>query len=98
MNTDGDVSGTKAVMGKPLVATPWGAEGLVLQDGREIILQDDPRAFADAIADLPLHPEQRQEHQHGRARTRPAGLQFSICPAWSAWLLEVGCRHRTVHP
>jgi glycosyltransferase involved in cell wall biosynthesis len=49
-----------AAMGKPVVSTTLGAEGLVLQDGRDIILRDDPRAFADATADLLLHPEKRQ--------------------------------------
>lgn len=49
-----------AAMGKPVVSTTLGAEGLVLQEGRDIILRDDPREFADATADLLLHSEKRQ--------------------------------------
>jgi glycosyltransferase involved in cell wall biosynthesis len=49
-----------AAMGKPVVSTRLGAEGLAFRDGDEIILKDDPSAFADAIADLLFHPQKRQ--------------------------------------
>jgi len=39
-------------MGKPIVSTSIGAEGLDLIKGTEIILEDQPRAFAKAVADL----------------------------------------------
>jgi glycosyltransferase involved in cell wall biosynthesis len=37
-----------AAFGKPVVSTTVGAEGIDLKDGKEIVLRDDPRSFADA--------------------------------------------------
>ncbi len=45
-----------AAMGKPIVSTRLGAEGLELRHGSEILLEDDPRAFAEAIALLLTDP------------------------------------------
>ena len=39
-------------MGKPVVSTPVGAEGLDLTDGMHIVLADQPEEFARAIASL----------------------------------------------
>ena len=39
-------------MAKPIVSTSLGAEGLDLVDGEDIILADEPRTFAKAVADL----------------------------------------------
>jgi glycosyltransferase involved in cell wall biosynthesis len=39
-------------MEKPVVATPVGAEGLRVTDGRELLLADSPDAFADAVVRL----------------------------------------------
>jgi glycosyltransferase involved in cell wall biosynthesis len=36
-------------MGKPVVSTTVGAEGLPLDDGEDLLLADTPRAFADAV-------------------------------------------------
>jgi glycosyltransferase involved in cell wall biosynthesis len=36
-------------MGKPVVSTPQGAEGLDVSDGRELLLADDPAHFADQL-------------------------------------------------
>lgn len=41
-----------AAMGKPIVSTGVGAEGLKLRDGKEIILEDQPCKFAQVVADL----------------------------------------------
>ena len=41
-----------AAYGKPVVSTRVGAEGLDFEDGREILLRDDPRVFADACIEL----------------------------------------------
>jgi glycosyltransferase involved in cell wall biosynthesis len=37
-------------MAKPVVSTTLGAEGLDLRHGHEILLEDEPRAFAEAVA------------------------------------------------
>lgn len=38
--------------GLPIVSTTLGAEGLDLQDGRHLLLRDNPESFADAVVDL----------------------------------------------
>jgi glycosyltransferase involved in cell wall biosynthesis len=39
-------------MAKPIVSTRVGAEGLDFRNGEEIVLEDDPSAFAGAVANL----------------------------------------------
>lgn len=41
-----------AAFGKPVVSTLIGAEGLEFEEGREILLRNDPRGFADACIRL----------------------------------------------
>jgi glycosyltransferase involved in cell wall biosynthesis len=41
-----------AAYGKPVVSTTLGAEGIDLKDGEEILLRDDPKAFAEACTQL----------------------------------------------
>ena len=41
-----------AAMAKPIVSTRLGAEGLEFRDGQEIVLEDEPAAFADAMVKL----------------------------------------------
>jgi glycosyltransferase involved in cell wall biosynthesis len=38
--------------GRPVVSTSMGAEGMGLEDGRHVLLADDMRSFADALAAL----------------------------------------------
>lgn len=57
-----------AAHGRPVVATTLGAEGLELEDGREILLRDEPDAFADAVVDLMRDDERAQRiGEAGRA-------------------------------
>lgn len=49
-----------AAMEKAVVSTRVGAEGLELADGREILLADEPRDFAQAIAELLAEPSRRR--------------------------------------
>lgn len=39
-------------MGKPVVATSVGCEGLEAEDGKNILIRDDPRSFAEAVGRL----------------------------------------------
>jgi len=39
-------------MGKAVVSTTVGAEGLPVTNGEHVLLADDPRAFAHAVVDL----------------------------------------------
>jgi glycosyltransferase involved in cell wall biosynthesis len=49
-----------AAMGKAIVSTSLGAEGLSLEDGEEIVIADTPAAFADAVAALLGDPARRE--------------------------------------
>jgi len=55
--------------GTPVVSTSIGCEGLDCEDGRELLIRDTPRGFADAIRDLSAAPGERARlAQKGRER------------------------------
>ena len=55
-------------MGKPVVSTSVGCEGLATSDGDNILIRDDPKEFARAILDV-IGDRQLQKRlgEHGRA-------------------------------
>lgn len=56
-------------MGKAIVSTTVGAEGLDLRDGEEIFIADEPIAFANAVTRLLTDAELRRKiGENGRAR------------------------------
>ena len=56
-------------MGKAIVSTSVGAEGLALKDGEEIFIADEPIIFADAVTRLLTDtPLRRRIGENGRAR------------------------------
>ena len=56
-------------MGKAIVSTSVGAEGLNLKDGEEIFIADEPIAFADAVTRLLTEVSLRRRiGKNGRAR------------------------------
>ena len=56
-------------MGKAIVSTTVGAEGLDLKDGEEIFIADEPTAFADAVTRLLTDASLRRRiGENGRAR------------------------------
>ena len=56
-------------MGKAIVSTSVGAEGLDLKDGEEIFIADEPTPFADAVTRLLTDPSLRRRiGENGRAR------------------------------
>lgn len=61
-----------AAMVKPIVSTRIGAEGLDFVDGREIMLADEPKAFAEAVAHL-LRDASRRWELGQAARRRVEG-------------------------
>ena len=64
-------------MGKAIVSTTVGAEGLDLRDGEEILIADEPTAFADAVIRLLTDSElRRRVGETGRAPCR-AGLRLA---------------------
>ncbi len=56
-------------MGKAVVSTSVGAEGLALKDGEEIFIADEPTTFADAVIRLLTDTTlRRRTGENGRAR------------------------------
>ena len=56
-------------MGKAIVSTSVGAEGLNLKDGEEIFIADEPKPFAEAVTRLLTDPALRRSiGENGRAR------------------------------
>ena len=54
---------------KAVVSTTVGAEGLDVHHGRDIILADDPGAFAQAVIMLLRDPEVRRRYENAAAET-----------------------------
>ena len=48
-------------MGKAVVSTTVGAEGLALKNGEEIMIADEPNHFAEAVIRLLTDPALRKE-------------------------------------
>ena len=65
-----------AAMGKAIVSTTLGAEGLAFADGSEILLADAPQAFSAAAAELLSDPARRR--LMGRAARRRVEQLHSI--------------------
>ena len=63
-------------MGKGMVSTPLGAEGLDFRDGQEICIADNPAEFAEAVVALMKNPSRRSEL--GRAARRKVMGQYSM--------------------
>jgi sugar transferase (PEP-CTERM/EpsH1 system associated) len=55
-------------MGKAVVSTTIGAEGLPVTDGRDIVIADGPEAFADAVVRVIDQPEVRQRIESAARR------------------------------
>jgi glycosyltransferase involved in cell wall biosynthesis len=55
-------------MGKAIVSTPIGAEGLNVQDGVDIMLADTPARFADAVVELLRNEPMRRKLGHAAAQ------------------------------
>jgi glycosyltransferase involved in cell wall biosynthesis len=72
-----------AAMAKPIVSTRVGAEGLDFVDGEEIVLADQPEAFAPAVAALLTDPARRQ--RLGDSARRRVEVQYGL-PALRAAL------------
>jgi polysaccharide biosynthesis protein PslH len=54
-------------LGTPVISTSKGAEGLLVENGKDILIADEPRDFARAVIDLLGNPLER-DHLSERAR------------------------------
>jgi len=62
-------------MGKAIVSTELGAEGIEAQSGRDLLIEDEPKAFADAVGRLLNDPELTA--QIGQAARKLAVQRYS---------------------
>lgn len=88
-----------AAMAKPMVSTQLGAEGLEFRDGEEIVLADQPAAFADAVLRLLSSPTDRR--RLGQAARKRAELEYSLPALRVALRQALGTfsqKARTEHP
>jgi glycosyltransferase involved in cell wall biosynthesis len=62
-------------MGKPIVSTSLGCEGLAVRDGEHLLIADDPAAFASRIVEVFEDPSRTEEL--GRAGRRLVEARYS---------------------
>lgn len=67
-----------AAMGKPIVSTTIGAEGLEFLDGSEILIADQPQAFAEAMAGLLRDAARRRSLGHAARRRVEQRYSMSV--------------------
>jgi polysaccharide biosynthesis protein PslH len=76
--------------GKAVVSTSVGAEGLEVDDGRDIVIADDQAGFAQAVVKFLLDPECR--HRFGEAAAkRAAQFDWAVAGHTFAEVLETPC-------
>jgi glycosyltransferase involved in cell wall biosynthesis len=63
-------------MGKAMVSTTIGAEGLDFVPGREILIADTPREFADRVVELLRDPARRRSL--GQAARRRVAADYDL--------------------
>jgi glycosyltransferase involved in cell wall biosynthesis len=87
-------------MGKPVVATSIGCEGLDAKDGQNVLIRDDPRSFADAIVRLLADCELRESiGKAGRATVERLYSWDAIGDALiERYLAIVNARSRHITP
>jgi polysaccharide biosynthesis protein PslH len=78
-------------MGKAVVSTTIGAEGLPVTPGGDIVLADAPAAFADSVCDLLQHPAKRT--QIGAAARQLVEARYS----WAAVAEYFSCALNRAH-
>jgi glycosyltransferase involved in cell wall biosynthesis len=67
--------------GKAVVSTTIGAEGLDVEHGRNILLADDPEAFASSVVRLLRNPAERRALEDG-------ALELAARYDWSAIAMQ----------
>ena len=76
-------------MGKAVISTSIGAEGLDVQSGRDLILADNPASFADAILSLIQNADLRQNYQRAAAKLAAQYDWSNIVERFASVLQEV---------
>ena len=77
-----------AAMGKAIVSTTLGAEGLDLEPDKEILIADDPRQFASCVTELLRNPERRKSLGEAARRRIAADYDLAALQRSIAFALE----------
>jgi glycosyltransferase involved in cell wall biosynthesis len=81
-------------MGKPVVATSKATGGLMAREGENILVRDDPGAFADALIQLIRDPARRAALSAAARDTALSGYTWDRqCRALEAVMERVSTRH-----
>ncbi|MGA2389749.1 MAG: glycosyltransferase [Candidatus Sulfotelmatobacter sp.] len=83
-------------MGKAVVSTSIGAEGLDVVDGRDVLIADAPEAFATNIASLLRNPDLRQNYEQAASALAARYDWSEIALAFSAVLRQTTDRFHAV--
>jgi len=76
-------------MGKAVVSTSIGAEGLEVKNGRDLILADDAKALSEAIILLLRDPELRRHYEEAAAKLAVQYDWIKIAQRFANVLLQV---------
>lgn len=76
-------------MGKPVVSTPVGCEGLPVLSGEHLSVADDPRAFADAVVTLLDRPDLRARYGEAGRALATAGFGWEASARALLELVEI---------
>ena len=66
-------------MGRPVVATPESLGGIKARDGLNILVRDEARSFAEAVAELILDPERALMLGLAGRKTVEEEYSWSLC-------------------
>lgn len=84
-------------MGKPVISTSVGCEGLAAADGENLLIRDDPRAFAEAIVAVSRDRGLRRRLGRGGRRTAEQYSWDAIGQSMIDRYLSLGAQSRFSH-
>jgi glycosyltransferase involved in cell wall biosynthesis len=83
--------------GIPVVSTSTGAEGLALEDGRDLLIADDPQYFAKRVIDILNDATLRDQlRMNGRRLVETCYDWQIICDQFEKYMHEIPLTRRAL--